>query len=48
MSGVAYNLAKALKTLGDDVKFVSMTGDDFSAKYIREELANIDISTEIY
>ena len=46
VSGVAYNLAKALKTLGDDVRFVSMTGDDFSAKYIREELANIDISTE--
>ena len=46
VSGVAYNLAKALKTLGDDVRFVSMMGDDFSAKYIREELANIDISTE--
>lgn len=46
VSGVAYNLAKALKTLGDDVRFVSMTGDDFSAKYIREELANIDVSTE--
>lgn len=46
VSGVAYNLAKALKTLGDDVRFVSMTGDDFSAKYIGEELANIDVSTE--
>ncbi len=46
VSGVAYNLAKALKTLGDEVRFVSMTGDDFSAKYIREELANIDVSTE--
>lgn len=46
VSGVAYNLAKALKTLGDDVRFVSMTGDDFSAKYIREELANMDVSTE--
>ena len=46
VSGVAYNLAKALKILGDEVRFVSMTGDDFSAKYIREELANIDVSTE--
>ena len=46
VSGVAYNLAKALKTLGDDVRFVSMTGDDFSFKYIREELADIDVSTE--
>ena len=46
VSGVAYNLAKALKTLGDDVRFVSMTGNDFSAKYIREELAKIDVSSE--
>ena len=46
VSGVAYNLAKALKTLGDDVRFVSMMGDDFSSKYISEELANIDVSTE--
>jgi ribokinase len=46
VSGVAYNLAKALKTLGDDVRFVTMTGNDFSAKYISEELANIEISSE--
>ena len=46
VSGVAYNLAKALKTLGDDVRFVSMTGDDFGAKYIKEELAKIGISSE--
>ena len=46
VSGVAYNLAKALKTLGDDVRFVSMTGDDFGAKYIKEELAEIGISSE--
>ena len=46
VSGVAYNLAKALKTLGDDVRFVSMTGNDFSSKYIKEELAEIGISSE--
>lgn len=46
VSGVAYNLTKALKTLGDEVRFVSMVGDDFSAKYIREELAGIGVSTE--
>ena len=46
VSGVAYNIAKALKTLGDDVRFVTMTGNDFSAKYISEELANIEISSE--
>lgn len=46
VSGVAYNLAKALKTLGDEVRFVSMTGDDFGAKYIKEELDNAGVSTE--
>lgn len=46
VSGVAYNLAKALKILGDDVRFVSMTGNDFSSKYIKEELDNIGISSE--
>lgn len=46
VSGVAYNLAKALKTLGDDVRFVSMTGDDFSARYIKEELDAIGVSAE--
>ncbi|MBE5927645.1 MAG: carbohydrate kinase family protein [Lachnospiraceae bacterium] len=46
VSGVAYNLAKALKTLGDDVRFVSMMGNDFSARYIKGELAEIGISSE--
>lgn len=46
VSGVAYNLTKALRTLGDDVRFVSMTGNDFSSKYIKEELAEIGISSE--
>lgn len=46
VSGVAYNLAKALKTLGDEVRFVSMTGNDFSASYVKAELENINISTE--
>ena len=38
VSGVAYNLAKAMTTLGDRVKLLSMTGGDFAARYIREEL----------
>ena len=43
VSGVAYNLAKAMTTLGDRVKLLSMTGDDFAARYIREELTALGI-----
>ena len=45
VSGVAYNLAKAMTTLGDKVKLLSMTGDDFAARYIREELSALGIDT---
>ena len=45
VSGVGYNLAKAMTTLGDNVKLLSMTGDDFAARYIREELKNLGIDT---
>ena len=43
VSGVAYNLAKALTTLGDRVRLLSMTGEDFAARYIREELTELGI-----
>ena len=43
VSGVAYNLAKAMTTLGDHVKLLSMTGDDFAARYIREELKELGV-----
>ena len=45
-SGVAFNIAKALRTLGDDVRLASMTGSDFAAAYIREELRGQGIGTE--
>ena len=38
VSGVAYNIALAMKTLGDDVRLLSMTGSDFPAEYIKSEL----------
>ena len=44
VSGVAYNLAKAMTTLGDRVNLLSMTGEDFAARYIREELRDLGIS----
>lgn len=46
VSGVAFNLAKALRTLGDRVRLTSMTGSDFAADYIRHELRELDIDTE--
>ena len=46
ISGVAYNIALAMKTLGDDVRLLSMTGNDFPAAYIRKELENAGISPD--
>lgn len=43
VSGVGYNLALAMKTLGDDVRLCSMTGGDFPAAYIRGELKKAGI-----
>lgn len=46
VSGVAYNIVKALNTLGDDVKFVTMTGKDFAADYVGSVIREIGVSTE--
>ena len=46
VSGVAFNLAKALKTLGNEVRLTSMTGRDFSADYILHSLRELGIGTE--
>ena len=46
VSGVAYNLALALRTLGDNVTLLSMTGADFPAAYIRSELQSAGIDTQ--
>ena len=45
-SGVAYNIALALNTLGDDVRLLSMTGSDFPASFIKSELESKGIGTE--
>lgn len=46
VSGVAYNIALALTTLGDRTALLSMTGQDFQAEYIRNELLRAGIGTE--
>ena len=38
VSGVGYNLSKALRTLGDRVTLLSMTGEDLPGQTIRHEL----------
>lgn len=46
VSGVAYNIACAMQTLGDSAMLLSMTGEDFPAAYIRQEIsaAGLDAS----
>lgn len=44
-SGVAYNIAKALSALGTEVRLLSMTGDDFQASFIRDQLERIGVDT---
>jgi len=46
VSGVAYNVALALRTLGDEVRLLSMTGSDFPAEYIKSELKKAGIGAE--
>ena len=46
VSGVAFNISKALTVLGDEVRLTSMTGNDFSAAYIRDSLRELGIATD--
>jgi ribokinase len=46
VSGVAFNIAKALRTLGDQVRLTSMVGSDVPAASIRGELDSLGIGTE--
>lgn len=46
VSGVAYNIALALNTLGDEAHLLSMTGSDFRAEYIKSELKNAGIGAD--
>lgn len=46
VSGVGYNVAKALAALGDDVRFLSIIGRDFAGKLVRESLARDGLSAE--
>jgi ribokinase len=46
VSGVGYNVAKALTTLGDSVRLLSIVGQDLAGKLSREALAAAGIGLE--
>ena len=46
VSGVGYNLAKALKILGNQVSLLSMTGEDLPGQQIRRELEALGVDTQ--
>lgn len=46
VSGVGYNISKALTALGDSVNFSSLTGDDAEAERIEKALSESGISRE--
>lgn len=46
VSGVGYNIAKALTTLGDEVSFLSIIGEDMAAQQVRTALTAEQIPVE--
>jgi ribokinase len=44
ISGVGFNLAKALTILGNEVNFLSLIGQDFYASIIRQECTNMGVT----
>jgi ribokinase len=46
ISGVGFNLAKALTILGNEVNFLSLIGQDFYASIIRQECTNMGVSDQ--
>ncbi len=43
VSGVGYNISKALIKLGEEIRFVSMIGQDFAGKLVLEEMRQAEI-----
>jgi len=44
VSGVGYNVVKGFKTLGHDIPFVSIIGQDIAAQQVRTALAEIQVA----
>src|SRR5262249_46225427 len=45
-SGVGFNIARALSTLGNRVRFVSMVGSDFLGTALRQSMTGFGVSDE--
>lgn len=46
VSGVGYNLCKALRTLGDQVTLLSMTGSDLPGQAVHQEMEALGVDTK--
>ncbi|HEX2619915.1 MAG TPA: carbohydrate kinase family protein [Phototrophicaceae bacterium] len=46
VSGVGYNIVKALNTLGNEVRFLSLIGDDSAGQLVRQDLASLQIDDQ--
>ncbi|MFH1452821.1 MAG: carbohydrate kinase family protein [Armatimonadota bacterium] len=46
VSGVGYNITKALTVLGNSVNFTSVIGKDFAGKLVKDTLSSININTD--
>ena len=46
VSGVGYNIAKALTTLGDTIHFLSLIGEDAASQLVRQQLAQEQVEDE--
>lgn len=45
VSGVGYNVAKALLTLGNDIQFLTLLGEDIAGQFALQEFENLGIDT---
>lgn len=46
VSGVGYNVAKALHTLGHGVAMASLIGDDFHGQWVQQAMAQLGLATD--
>jgi ribokinase len=47
VSGVGFNVSKALTTLGNKVNFASLIGNDFASEIVRKQLMEVGISDRL-
>jgi sugar/nucleoside kinase (ribokinase family) len=45
VSGVGYNITKALTTLGHEVRFLSLVGDDMHGQWVQQSIRDLGVDT---